>query len=97
VLGSIADDALTPADLAIEAGRGWLEAVLSPLASDSGTTIVGFTEITTEGHLYNAAAVYHRRAVLGTARMFAEDLVVVVLDVVQQTNIGRESAERSLP
>ena len=57
VLGGLADDARSPDEFAIEAGRGRLGAVLSSLASDSVTTIVGFTEATAEGHLYNAAAV----------------------------------------
>jgi predicted amidohydrolase len=62
-LGELADDARGPAEIAIKAG-GPLEAVLSPQASDSVTTIVGFTEVTAEGNLYNAAAVYHRGAVV---------------------------------
>jgi predicted amidohydrolase len=68
VLGGLADDARIPADLAFEVGGGRLEAVLSPLASDSVTTIVGFTEAAAEGRLYNAAAVYHRGAVVGVYR-----------------------------
>jgi predicted amidohydrolase len=68
VLGGLADDARVPADFAIEVGQGRLEAILSPLASDAVTTIVGFTEAATEGHLYNAAAVYHRGGVVGIYR-----------------------------
>jgi predicted amidohydrolase len=66
-LGGLADDVRDPAEIAIEVG-GPLEAVLSPLASDSVTTIVGFTEVTAEGNLYNAAAVYNRGTVIGVYR-----------------------------
>ena len=68
VLGGLADDAACPTEVAIDAGRGQLRAVLAPLASGTVTTIVGFTEITAAGHLYNAAAVFHRGAVVGLYR-----------------------------
>src|SRR5262249_8941889 len=68
VLGGLADEAPAPAEFAIEAGGGRLAAVLAPLASDSVTAIVGFTEAGAEGYLYNAAAVYHRGAVVGIYR-----------------------------
>ncbi len=67
VLGGLADYAAPPADFAIDVERGQLETVLAPLASDTVTTIVGFTEIRA-GRLYNAAAVYHRGAVAGVYR-----------------------------
>jgi predicted amidohydrolase len=39
-----------------------------PLASDSVSTILGFTEITGTGHFYNSAAVFHRGSVIGLYR-----------------------------
>lgn len=67
VLGGLADYAARPADFAIDVERGQLADVLTPLASDTVTTIIGFTEIRA-GRLYNAAAVYHRGAVAGIYR-----------------------------
>jgi predicted amidohydrolase len=68
VLGGLADYAARPADIAINVERGQLEPLLSPLASDSVTTIVGFTEVDRRGRLFNAAAVFHNGAVLGIYR-----------------------------
>lgn len=68
VLGGLADYAARPAELAIRVEAGELDAVLSPLTSEMVTTIVGFTEVTADGRLYNAAAVYHRGAVAGVYR-----------------------------
>jgi predicted amidohydrolase len=68
VLGGLADDAAHPADLAFEVEGGQLAAVLAPLASRTVTTIVGFTEFTATGHLYNAAAVFHQGAIVGVYR-----------------------------
>ena len=68
VLGGLADDAARPADQAIDVEGGQLEAVLRPLASRTVTTILGFTEMTATGHLYNAAAVFHRGTVVGLYR-----------------------------
>jgi predicted amidohydrolase len=67
-LGGLADDAAHPADLAIDVEGGQLEAILKPLASRMVTMIVGFTEMTATGHLYNAAAVFHRGTVVGLYR-----------------------------
>lgn len=47
---------------------GGLEALLRPLASDAVTTIVGFTERSAAGRLYNSAAIFHRGAVVGVYR-----------------------------
>jgi predicted amidohydrolase len=66
VLGGLADQAAEPARFAILLSR--LDAVLAPLASDTVTTIVGFTELADGGGLYNAAAVFHRGAVAGVYR-----------------------------
>jgi len=68
VLGGLADDAESPADIAIDVASGQLEALLAPLASKSVTTIVGFTETVETGKLYNAAAVFHDGRVVGIYR-----------------------------
>ena len=68
VLGGLADYASLPEAFAIDAGSGQLDAVLALLASDRVTTIVGFTECTSEGRLYNSAAVFHRGSVAGVYR-----------------------------
>ena len=49
VLGGLADYAAHPADIAIDVESGQLDAVLTPLASDTVTTILGFTETTGHG------------------------------------------------
>lgn len=66
ILGGLADYSANPAQFAIPTGR--VDAVLAPLASDTVTTIVGFTELADGGLLYNSAAVFHRGAVLGVYR-----------------------------
>ena len=68
VLGGLADYAARPSDIAIDVESGQLSAVLAPLASDTVTTILGFTEISGTGQLYNSAAVFHRGSVLGVYR-----------------------------
>jgi hypothetical protein len=55
VLGGLADDVKCPADIAFDIENRLLEAVLAPLVSNSVTVIVGFTEATSAGKLYNAA------------------------------------------
>jgi predicted amidohydrolase len=68
ILGGLADQIEDPDRLAISVRSGQLEAVLAPLASDITTTIVGFTELGEDGHLYSAAAVFHRGTVGGVYR-----------------------------
>lgn len=68
VLGGLADYAARPTDIAIDVESGQLSAALTPLASDTVTTILGFTEISGTGQLYNSAAVFHRGAVIGLYR-----------------------------
>ena len=68
VLGGLADYAAHPADIAIDVESGQLDAVLTPLASDTVTTILGFTERAGTGELYNSAAVFHRGSVIGVYR-----------------------------
>lgn len=68
VLGGLADYCNNPADVALDVESGQLEDVLLPFASDSVSLIIGFTESTKEGKLYNAAAVYHKGEVVGIYR-----------------------------
>jgi len=67
VLGGLADYAARPAAFAMDVESGQLRAMLAPLASDTVTTILGFTEISA-GQLYNSAAVFHRGAIAGVYR-----------------------------
>src|SRR5947208_13566440 len=60
ILGGLADYAPHPADFAVDVASGELDTVLEPLASDTVTIILGFTELGDAGRLYNAAAVFHR-------------------------------------
>jgi predicted amidohydrolase len=68
VLGGLADDAQCPDEFAINVESGQLEALLTPIASKSVIAIVGFTETTGAGALYNAAAVLHDGRVIGVYR-----------------------------
>jgi predicted amidohydrolase len=58
ILGGLADYSAHPTQFALAADTGALEAALAPLASDTVTTIVGYTELADGGRLYNAAAVF---------------------------------------
>ena len=53
VLGGLADYAARPSEIAIDVESSQLSAELAPLASDTVTTILGFTEISGTGQLYN--------------------------------------------
>jgi 5-aminopentanamidase len=64
----LADYGENPSQFAISAAPGQLDSVLAPLASDTVTTIVGFTELTDGGRLHNSAAVYHQGSILGVYR-----------------------------
>jgi predicted amidohydrolase len=88
VLGGLADYAANPAESAIDVDSGKLEAVLSPLASDTVTTIVGFTE-TAGGRLYNSAAVYHRGAVAGVYRKLHPAIRESVYQPGDQVSVSR--------
>ena len=68
ILGGLADYAARPADFAIDTRGDQLSAALAPLASNTVTTIVGFTETTGSGRLYNTAAVFHKGSVIGLYR-----------------------------
>lgn len=67
-LGGLADYAPVPADIAVSVESGQLLTLLRPLVSDHVTTILGFTELGSEGLLYNSAAILHRGTVLGVYR-----------------------------
>ena len=68
ILGGLADHAADPTGFAMDAQGNQLSTVLAPLASDTVTTIVGFTEMTGTGRLYNTAAVFHKGSVIGLYR-----------------------------
>ena len=65
ILGGLADYHAHPTQFAIAAVD--LDSVLAPLASDTVTTIIGFTELA-DGRLYNSAAVFQRGSVAGLYR-----------------------------
>ena len=67
ILGGLADYSDNPAGFAIRTDDGQLDEFLAPLASDTVTSIIGFTEMA-EDRLYNAAAVFHRGRVAGLYR-----------------------------
>ena len=58
ILDGLADYSENPARFAITTDDGQLAEVLSPLASDTVTSIIGFTELADNDHLYNTAAVF---------------------------------------
>jgi predicted amidohydrolase len=68
ILGGLADYTGHPAQFAIAADAGNLDSALALLASDKVTTIVGFTELSDAGRLYNSAAVFQRGSVVGLYR-----------------------------
>ena len=68
VLGGLADDAEPARRVVFSAEGPDLADALSPLASPTVTAIVGYTECDAAGRLFNAAAVYHRGAVVGRYR-----------------------------
>ena len=68
ILGGLADYSDNPGGFALRSDNGQLASVLAPLASDTLTSIVGFTELDRDGGLWNAAAVYQRGRVTGIYR-----------------------------
>jgi predicted amidohydrolase len=66
ILGGLADYAEDPFAIAIPANQ--LNEILAAIASDTVTTIVGFTELGDDGKLYNSATVFSRGSVLGIYR-----------------------------
>ena len=67
ILGGLADYSEDPARFAIRTDNSQLAKVLAPLASETVTSIVGFTELA-DHQLYNAAAVFHRGRIAGLYR-----------------------------
>jgi predicted amidohydrolase len=67
VLGGLADYTSRPYEIAIDVQQGQLQRALAPIASDTVTTILGFTEVD-DGRLFNAAAVVHKGMVIGLYR-----------------------------
>jgi len=65
MLGGLADYVSDPFRWAIAVAE--LESLLRPLANDLVTTIVGFTERSSD-RLYNSAAIFHRGTVIGIHR-----------------------------
>ena len=68
ILGGMAEYVENPLGIALNVESGQLKDVLAPLASETVTTIVGFTEITESETLYNSAAVFHTGKVIGIYR-----------------------------
>ena len=69
VLGGFAELCVSrPTDGALDVASGQLRAVLTPLASRTVTTIVGFTESGDGGRLFNSAAVFCQGEVVGVYR-----------------------------
>jgi predicted amidohydrolase len=69
ILGGLADFTENPARFAIPttSGEEEIASLLAPLASETVTSIVGFTELAGE-KLYNSVAVFHRSRVIGLYR-----------------------------
>jgi 5-aminopentanamidase len=68
ILGGLADNSADPAAFAIDTRGDELTMALASLASETVTTIVGFTEMTATGRLHNTAAVFHKGSVIGLYR-----------------------------
>jgi len=68
ILGGLADFSDNPRRFAIRTADGQLASILAPLADDSVTSIIGFTELGHDSQLYNAAAVFQRGRVVGLYR-----------------------------
>lgn len=66
ILGGLADQAADPKTFAIASNR--LGAVLSPLGSETVTSLVGFTELGFDDQLYNSIAVFQGGRVAGIYR-----------------------------
>jgi predicted amidohydrolase len=68
VLGGLADHVDQPERIAIDTSADDLNRLVAPLASNRVTTVIGFTELGSDGNLYNAAAVFARGRVQGIYR-----------------------------
>lgn len=89
VLGGLADYAAHPGSTAFEVKHGQLSGVLKPLASNTVTTILGFTELSETGRLYNSAAIYHKGDVAGVYRKLYPALRHSVYQAGNQTPVFR--------
>ncbi len=67
-LGGLADYVDAPDDIALPSDAASLARQLQPLASETVTVVVGFTERDVSGRYYNAAAVYLQGVVCGVYR-----------------------------
>ncbi|MDA0746401.1 MAG: carbon-nitrogen hydrolase family protein [bacterium] len=68
LLGGLADDSKTPKNFALNVESGQLEEVLLPLANNTVSLIIGFTESSRDGNLYNTAAIFHKGKITGLYR-----------------------------
>jgi predicted amidohydrolase len=68
VLGGLADYVEPERRVIFPADGAQLTHILAPLASATVTAIVGYSECDAAGRLFNAAAVFHRGAVVGRYR-----------------------------
>jgi predicted amidohydrolase len=68
VLGGLADYSARPLEIAIGARNGQLQNLLDPIASDTVTAVLGFTEMGEDGRLFNSAAVVHKGDIVGLCR-----------------------------
>jgi predicted amidohydrolase len=68
VLGGLADYASRPSEISVGVQNGQLQQRLAPIASDTVTTVLGFTEMGDGGRLFNSAAVVHKGVVIGLYR-----------------------------
>ena len=89
ILGGLADYAPRPVEFAIDVADGELDTVLAPLASDTVTIIIGFTELGDAGRLYNTAAVFHRGTVAGLYRKLYPAIRKSIYEPGDQTPVFR--------
>ena len=89
ILGGLADYCEDPARFAIRTDDGQLDRILAPLASDTVTSIVGFTELADDDQLYSAAAVFHLGRVAGLYRKFHPAIRRSVYSAGSQTPVFR--------
>jgi 5-aminopentanamidase len=68
IIGGLADYAEGPFEFAIDMRNRQLERLLMPLASETVTTIVGFSELGDDSRLFNSAAVVHKGTIVGVYR-----------------------------
>lgn len=68
ILGGLADYSENPNRFAIRSDYEHLASALAPLASDSVTSIIGFSELASDGALYNSAVIFQHGRVVGLYR-----------------------------